>query len=229
MREKGGGENETLIEFAYARIKEDITASILKPNIKVNLPELCERYKMSPTPIKQALNRLVMAGLVEHLPQRGYRIRRITWSEIDEIFEMRLMMENAFASKVIQSVNSNSVLQQRFESNLKDNLALARNFTTAADFLKTYSLDQQFHELFVMASGNHTALRMYKLLNTHAYSTYLYGKQPKEKTVSGILEHQCIYKAVKSGDVSELQRHLSIHAENAREIIYFSLKLANLL
>jgi DNA-binding GntR family transcriptional regulator len=170
-----------------------------------------------------------MAGLVENIPQRGYRIRHITWAEIDEIFELRLMMEIAFAPKVIPSVNGNSILQKKFETNLKDNLNLARNFTTTADFLETYSLDQQFHELFIMAGGNHTAFRMYRLLNTHAYSTYLYGEQPQEKTVSGILEHQCIYDEIRAGDMSELQKQLNIHTKNAREIIYFSLKLAHLL
>jgi DNA-binding GntR family transcriptional regulator len=225
----GGEESETLVDFVYAQIKQDITADILKPNVKINLPELCERYKTSQTPIKQALNRLIMAGLVENIPQRGYRIRHITWNEIDEIFELRLMMEKTFAPKVIQSVNSNSVLQEKFESNLRDNLDLARNFTTTKDFLNTYSLDQQFHELFILAGGNNTALRMYRLLNTHAYSTYLYGKQPREKTVSGILEHQCIYDAVKAGDAAELRNQLDIHTRNACEIIYFSLKVAHLL
>ena len=222
-------EGESLVDFVYSQIKQDITAGTLKPNVKINLPELCERYKTSQTPIKQALNRLMMSGLVENIPQRGYRIKRITWNEIDEIFELRLMMERAFAPKVIQSVSSNSVLQQKFETNLKKNMELAKNFVSIEDFLNTYSLDQQFHELFILAGGNHTASRAYGLLNTHIYSPWLYGKQPKEKTISGIQEHHCIYDAIKTGDVDELQKQLDIHTQNAREIIYFSLKLANLL
>jgi DNA-binding GntR family transcriptional regulator len=230
LRKNGSGEeSETLVDFAYTRIMQDVTAGALKPDTKINLPELCERYETSQTPIKQALNRLIVTGLVENIPQRGYRVRHISWNEIDEIFELRLMMETAFAAKVIQSVNSNSLLQEKFESNLNANLESARNFATVQDFLDNYSMDRHFHELFILASGNHLALRMYRLLNTHTYATHLYGRQPKEKIINGILEHRCIYDAVKAGNVSDLQNQLTVHTRNAREAIYFSLKVAHLL
>jgi DNA-binding GntR family transcriptional regulator len=216
---------KTLVDFAYTHIRKDITAEMFKPGVKIRINELCERYKISQTPIKQALNRLIMAGLVENVPQRGYRIRRITGTEIDEIFEIRLMMELTFIPKVIRAVNSNSLLQEKFETNLRDNLALARDYSTTEDFLQTYALDQEFHELYVLAGGNHTALRMHKTLNTHAYAYYLYGKQPKEKTITGILEHRNIYESLKEGNEAIVREQLIIHSQNAREIISLSLKL----
>ena len=227
--EQKSSTGKTLVDFAYTHIRKDITVEMFKPGAKIRINELCERYKISQTPIKQALNRLIMAGLVENIPQRGYRIRRITGTEIDEIFEMRLMMELAFITKVIYAVNSNSLLQEKFETNLRDNLALAQNYSTAEDFLQTYAMDQQFHELYILSSGNHTALRIHKTLNTHAYAYYLYGKQPKEKTVTGIIEHRDIYESLKEGNVDTVREKLIIHSQNAREIIALSLKLDKLL
>lgn len=220
---------DTLVDFAYHEIRKDITEEFLKPGSKVKIKMLCERYNISQTPIKQALNRLMMQGLVENIPRRGYRVRRVTWNEIDEVLELRLMMELYLADKIIASINSNIVLQSKFESNLKENLELAENFKTADDYFRAYAMDQQFHELYIMSSGNHMALRTYKGLNTHAYATYLFGKQPQEKTVDGILEHQRIYESLREGNAAEAKKQLTIHTENAREIIHLSLKLGKLI
>jgi DNA-binding GntR family transcriptional regulator len=220
---------ETLVDFAYNEIRKDITSDFLKQNSKVIIKSLCGRYGISPTPIKQALNRLIMQGLVENVPRKGYRIRRVTWNSIDEIFDLRLMMTVFFIPKVIISVNSNSELQKRFESNIEKNLELAKTYATAKEFLAVYELDQQFHELYIISSGNHTALRAYRGLNTHNYALSLYNRQPQEKTVEGILEHRRIYDALRQGDAGEVEKQLAVHDRNAREKIYLTLKLANLL
>lgn len=220
---------DTLVDFAYHEIRKDITEDRLKPGTKVKINMLCERYGISQTPIKQALNRLMMQGLVENIPRKGYKVRHVTWNEIDEVLELRFMMELYFIKESIASINSNMILQSKFESNLKENLKLAESFKTTDDFFRAYAMDQHFHELYIMSSGNHTALRTYQGLNTHAYATYLFGKQPQEKTVAGILEHRRIYESLKEGNATEAEKQLTIHSKNAREIIYLSLKTGKLI
>lgn len=219
----------TLVDFSYEHIRKDITEEYLKPGEKVNLNLLCNRYGISPTPIKQALNRLMAEGLVESIPRKGYRVRRISWREIDELFELRLMMELYFAPQVTRAVEGSTLIQEKFEQNLKENLELVQTFTTAEEYFKTYEADQQFHELYILSSGNQSALRNYKNLNTHTYAAFLYGKQPKTKTIDGIQEHREIYEALRSGDVEEVRRRLEKHSDNAREKIQLTLKLNSMI
>lgn len=216
---------DTLVDFAYDHIRKDITEEFLPAGKKINLNLLCERYGISPTPIKQALNRLMMEGLVESIPRKGCRVRPINWREIDELFELRLMMELYFAPQATRAVQGSTVIQAKFEQNIRDNLICVRNFTTAEEYFHTYEMDQKFHELYILSSGNQAALRSYKSLNTHTYAAYLFGKQPRSKTVEGIEEHQAIYDAMRSGAVKEVQRLVSIHNENARAKIQLTLKL----
>ena len=54
------GGNDTLVDLAYRSIRRDIIEEVLSAGEKINLPLLCQRYGVSPTPIKQALNRLMM-------------------------------------------------------------------------------------------------------------------------------------------------------------------------
>lgn len=156
---------------------------------------------------------------------KGCRVRPFNWSELDEIFELRLMMEVSFAPQATVAVQNTPQLQNRFEDNLQKNMELVQHYDTAEEYFETYEIDQQFHELIVLASGNRTAIRVYKNLNSHAYATYLFGKQPRIQTINGILEHRAIYESMKAGNVDQVRHLLNSHLENARKKISLSLKL----
>ena len=209
--------SDTLVDVAYHNIRKDIIEEYLPAGQKINLSDLCARYGVSPTPIKQALNRLMAEGLVENIPRKGCRVRPFNWSELDEIFELRLMMEVNFAPQATVSVQSTPQLQGRFEDNLQKNMELVQRYDTAEEYFETYEIDQQFHELIILASGNRTALRV--------YATYLFGKQPRIQTINGILEHRAIYESMKAGNVDQVCHLLHSHLENARKKISLSLKL----
>lgn len=217
--------SDTLVDIAYQNLRKDITLEYLPAGQKINLNQLCARYGISPTPLKQALNRLIAEGLVENIPRKGCRVRGFSWAEINELFEMRLMMEVHFAPQAISALQASSKLQGLFEENLRENLELVQNFKTAEEYFRTYELDQKFHELFILSSGNRTALRVYKGLYSHSYAAYLYGKQPKVQTINGILEHQEIYQSMRAGENDRVCSLLHSHIENARNKILLSLKI----
>ncbi len=56
---------------------------------------------------------------MENIPRKGCRVRPFNWSELDEIFELRLMMKVNFAPQATVSVQSTPQLQSRFEDNLQ--------------------------------------------------------------------------------------------------------------
>ena len=212
-------------DVAYHNIRKDIIEEYLPAGQKINLSDLCTRYGVSPTPIKQALNRLMAEGLVENIPRKGCRVRPFNWSELDEIFELRLIMEVSFAPQATVAVQNTPQLQKRFEDNLQKNMELVQYYGTAEEYFETYEIDQQFHELIILASGNRTAIRVYKNLNSHSYATYLFGKQPRIQTINGILEHRAIYESMKAGNVDQVRHLLNSHLENAQKKISLSLKL----
>lgn len=215
----------TLVDEVYGHIKKDIIEEYLPAGEKIDMNNLCSRYGVSPTPIKQALNRLIAEGMVESIPRKGCRVSPFNWTRVDETFEIRLMMELYFASQATEAVKTSPVLQERFERNLEENLKLAWNYATPEEYFRTYELDRQFHELLILASGNQTALRTYRGLNAFVYSTYLFGRQPRSQTVNGILEHQMIYESICTGNMEQLEAQIRAHVENARNKIRLALKL----
>lgn len=214
--------SNTLVDITYQNLRKDITVEHLPAGQKINLNQFCARYGI--TTLKQALNRLIAEGLAENIPRKGCRVRGFSWAEVNELFEMRLMMEVHFAPQVISASQASSKLQRLFEENLRKNLESVQNFKTAEEYFRTYELDQKFH-VFILSSGNRTALRVYKGLYSHSYAANLYGKQPKVQTINGILEHQKIYQAMRAGENDRVCSLLHSRIENTRNKILISLKI----
>lgn len=217
----------SLVSLAYAEIKKDIMEDRLKPGNKIIIRELCDRYNISSTPIKQALNRLLMEGLVESIPRRGMWVKKVTWSEISDILDLRLMMDLYFIETVITTVNEDMNIRKKLQENIKENTKHAKNSANLIDFQRVYQLDQEFHGLYLKCAKNEKAIQIFNSLNTHTYSTYLFRKQPHYKIMEGIQEHEKIFDSLCEKNEEKAKKYLKLHSRNAKEIIYDTLKKAN--
>lgn len=157
----------TLVDTIYEIIKKEIAASYLKPGDKLNSRILSGRYQVSETPIKQALNRLITEGLVESIPRKGMRVRQISWAEIDDILQLRLMMDLFFLSDVIKNLRESPELAEPLHSTILCQTACLDLIEDADYYNRTYELDNRFHELYIAASGNTKALDLFQIGRAH--------------------------------------------------------------
>jgi DNA-binding GntR family transcriptional regulator len=208
---------ETLVEVAYRAIKKDITERVLAPGQKIIIRELHERYGISQTPIKQALNRLITEGLVESYPRRGMNVRRVRWNEIEELMDLRLMMETYYVEQSLETFRNRVDIQERFQANLAEHNRLIENVSNLNDYLQNYYLDQEFHQLYIRCSGNQRLQQIYSNLGSHIYAYYVYGRQPKASMIEGVREHEAILHALGRQDKTELRRCIELHMANARK------------
>ena len=220
---------ETLVDSTYQKIKSDIAERRLCPGERINLKELSTRYQVSETPLKQALVRLVSEDLVEDTPRKGMKIKELSYEDLDELFDMRLMMELFYLDKILFTCRCSPDLLDELADNVARNRALVAETTGDLDaFVKNYEFDYAFHILFLRFSGCRRLLQLYQKLNTHSYSNYLYRRQSRERTLAGIREHQEIVDALASGDAERLRTAVTVHIENARSVAKMAIKLGSL-
>src|SRR5438445_10621885 len=74
-------------------IEEAIVAGELEPGTVLRQEQLSEQFKVSRTPIREALRRLAALGLVSFVPNRGVRVRTISRDELHEAFMVRAELE----------------------------------------------------------------------------------------------------------------------------------------
>jgi DNA-binding GntR family transcriptional regulator len=193
-------QTQTLLEVAYKFLKSDITENRLVQGQKIILRELVERYGISETPIKQALNRLVSEGLVESIPRRGMRVRLIEWDELADLFEIRYMFETFFIRNILDHIKAAPQVLDQFLD-------------------QYYILDEEFHQLYIECIDNRKIAQIYANLGAHRYMYYVYGKQSMEQMEKGMKEHRLIYEALQSDDANEVQKAVVLHIKNAKEKI----------
>lgn len=84
---------KSLTEQAYVTLRERIIVGELAPGVEVSEPELAEQLQMSKTPVREALGRLCIEGLMEAFPRRGYRVTPVTLKDVNDLFAIRGVLE----------------------------------------------------------------------------------------------------------------------------------------
>jgi len=208
------------VDMVYEELKKDITLNVLKPGQKIVVRDLCKRYGISETPIKQALNRLLMEGLIESFPRRNMTVKRIRLEEVDELLEIRYMIEVFYVDKVLETLKDNPVAKEKFIANLTEHERVVENVESLNDFYKHFSLDRQFHQLYVECSGSEKALDIYKKMETHIYMYYIYGKQTTTRIKEAVKEHKAIYDALMTFDKKQVLEMIKRHFNFAKQDIH---------
>lgn len=88
-----GGSHRTLAEKAYVELHERILSGAFAPGERLRIDALAASLEMSPMPIREALNRLSAAGLVDHAPHRATKVAELSLEDLAEVYEARLALE----------------------------------------------------------------------------------------------------------------------------------------
>lgn len=88
-----------LKDWAYARIKRDVLTGKYIPGEQLRVEELAETMKISRTPVREALLMLEHESLINVAPRVGFFVKGITKQEIQELFELRELIEGYAAEK----------------------------------------------------------------------------------------------------------------------------------
>ncbi len=211
MREK-----KTLSEQIYTDIKREISNQELASGEKINIKEVARRYGVSDTPVKQALQRLAEEKLVVNTPNKGMRVRTMTPHELNDIFDLRLMMDLYFANDIITALHYNTTLREQLLQNLQQQKDFIASKDSTSNAEQYFQLDLQFHTLFLTASGNQKAVEVLKDLQPFSLSAGAYFNQPHSRDCECVAEHQAILDATFAGDSEALRAAITTHIHNSQ-------------
>jgi len=161
-----------------------------------------------------------MEGLIESFPRRNMTVKRIRLEEVDELLEIRYMIEVFYVDKVLETLKDNPVAKEKFIANLTEHERVVENVESLNDFYKHFSLDRQFHQLYVECSGSEKALDIYKKMETHIYMYYIYGKQTTTRIKEAVKEHKAIYDALMTFDKKQVLEMIKRHFNFAKQDIH---------
>ena len=219
----------TLTEKIYQEIKDDINAQQFAPGEKFSIKKLARKYSVSDTPVKQALQRLVDENMVVSTPNKGMSVKTTSTHELSDIFDVRLMLDTFFIDDIIATLNYNLSLKEQLEENLeKQKNFLASDITSSRDPDQYFSLDMEFHVLYLTASGNQKVVDLLKYLQPFNSTSGIYVNQSNFRDQECVKEHQAIYDAILSSDPEAVRRAVTTHIENSRRALQLIFKVSQM-
>ncbi len=95
--------SETFATFAYERVKADIIACSLKPGSRLRIRDVSERYEVSLSPMREALNRLSAENLVVLNDQKGFSVSLVSVDNLEELTRTRVWLNEVGLRHAIRS------------------------------------------------------------------------------------------------------------------------------
>ncbi len=120
--------------------------------------DIASQMGVSMTPVREALDLLVSAGLAERVPYRGVRVRELSHTEITEAYGLRLLLESAAARAAATHITPEQV---QALSGIVDEL---QSHVTLNEMSRARQLSREFHLAIVQASGNSLLVKSYSVV-----------------------------------------------------------------
>jgi DNA-binding GntR family transcriptional regulator len=209
------------------RIYEKIRMAILTGEIPagerlVEL-DLAAKMKSSRTPVREALQKIASEGLVYSIPRAGYIVGEMSESEIQDIFEARLAVEQAAARLALERITQEELGE--LEISLKNSEESVKRGVKD----QMIGFDTEFHEILCGASRNQRLIQFGQMLRDHLLKYRIFGLRVSEMARDAVSEHMQIFKALQSKDQQELEHSISRHLENSKQNILILLRNKSLI
>ena len=202
---KESGDKYSLRGRVYDRIRDDILNGVYKEHEELKEATLGEKMGVSRTPVREALRQLELEGLVEIIPTKGARVTGITKKDIEDIYQIRYLLEGLSARWATEHVT-----QEQLEK-MEETLYLTEFHAKKGNFAQVYDLDSQFHELMYEASGS-------KMLNHILSDFHMYVTRIRKTTLASdsrsknsTEEHRAILDAIKDRDAERAEASAHKH------------------
>ena len=197
----------SLADAAYDVLQQAILRGELPPGEELSAVALAERYRVSRTPITEALQRLTHDGLVLQEPHRQPRVVKLERSDVVEIYEMRAKLEAAAAERAASRITPAvcEALDERLDA-----LCGEQKPSNWAEL--AIEFDLQFHDAVAEASGNgrlrDDIARYRRLVRCFCRLT---GND--ENLQAAIAEHRTILAALKARRPATARKAMAAHIE----------------
>ncbi len=202
-----------LSDHAYEILKEAIVSLKLKPGERLKVADLARELGISATPMREGLSRLEREGFVEIVPFRGAFVSEIKSRTVEEIFELRELLEAAAAKKA--AVNFSSEDLQKGKAVLEE---MGRAFE-ANDVDLYLSLAQDFHETFINKCGNRTMIGVLRSFNGHLERMRKTVVRDSESIPPYLEDYKRIYRSLKNRNPEEAEKALLAHLDRVKEAL----------
>ncbi|HEY9057694.1 MAG TPA: GntR family transcriptional regulator [Aurantimonas sp.] len=186
-------------------LEQEIVTGTLSAGDRLDESALASRFGVSRTPVREAINQLASAALIEQIPNRGAFVRQVGLAELVEMFEVMAELEGM----------AGRLAARRADEKALESLNLAHAACAAAarsrDPDAYYYENERFHHLIYEACGNAFLTAEAKRLHQRLKAYRRLQLRVAHRTPQSLAEHERIVAAIAAGDGDTAERELRAH------------------
>lgn len=216
--------SDRLIDSVYARLRDMILLNELRAGQKLFDRDLAEELGVSRTPVREALGRLAMMGLVEARSRRGYFVPQYSPDEVSELYEFRKILEVSAARLAAQHARPEHIAE--FDRILTELDGMSPD---PSNYAKIVELDLKIHRFIGEASCNKLLCQaIHNLMDRVMCFLWVDWADPGGSTPESITtsnrEHKRLITMIKEHDADGAAVLLGNHIDEARNVMARLLK-----
>lgn len=192
-------------EEAYRQIKEDIMDGTFGSDTPISESILVGKFKFSRTPIRAALQRLQQEGFVKIIPNQGVVIKDISIEEANELYDLRILVENYMIDRSFPLLNPVDV-QEMYQI-----LEQQKAACDSHDYNLYLQLDHKFHSLTYCRYKNEKMMAIFDHYKERFSRNRALAIQNNGRMANGLSEHYAIVDCLKRGDIEGAKANAKKH------------------
>lgn len=206
------------VERAYEYLHHQAVSFGIRPGERINEVEVAANLEMSRAPVREALNRLVMNGLVAFEPGKGFFCRKLSVKEVSELFELRSDMEASAVHSAVKTAKDEDIQAVReFWSDV-----VAQGNKMDIEALLNY--DEEFHLKVIGLAGNSERVKFMQNINERIRFVRRINLESEGRRATIIGEHSQLLDAIAQRDENTalklLESHLKFSHDDLRAYIH---------
>jgi DNA-binding GntR family transcriptional regulator len=211
-----------LREVIFNTLREAIIIGELKPGERLMEVQLAEKMGVSRTPVREAIRKLELEGLVDMMARRGAQVADLSVKDIMDVLEVRATLDG-----LATALSSTRITQDEIKE-LKHVNSQFISFVEKENLQGTIKKDVEFHDIIYRSSRNEKLIQIASNLREQVQRFRVIYLKDFSSTKDIIKEHNDIFEAIQSKDSILAQNVAQKHIKKQEESIINSLKKNNL-
>ena len=206
-----------LRDVVFNTLRQAILRGELQPGERLMEIQLAQRLGVSRTPVREAIRKLELEGLVLMIPRRGAEVAEITRQDLEDVLEVRAALEELAVKDACEHIT---------DEQLQDLKKAANEFKRSlegTDLVACAEADIHFHEIIYAATNNKRLVQMLNNLREQMYRYRMENLKDKRTYRTLVEEHDAIRRALKQHDKEKAGAAINVHIENQRRSILASI------
>lgn len=190
-------------------LRDAIIAGTLEPGSRVNESEIAARYRISRSPVREALRLLQQEGLVAMEPRRGAFVKRLTPQEVVDVYDVKSVLEGRATGLATRRMTESEI------DSLAACVARMEREVAAGDMTAYVDSTRQFHEIIVRGAGNATLASIYQGLERKIHWLRTLSLSRPGRVEVSLADHRAILDAMRQRDARRAEALAHAHIEQA--------------